>query len=78
MPNIKIYTTPVCTYCKVAKDFFQKNNFSYEEVDVTADDNALNEMMSKSHQMGVPVIDIDGEVFVGFDRKGISETLRIA
>lgn len=78
MPNIKIYTTPVCTYCRVAKEFFKQNNFSYEEVDVTVDDAALDEMVNKSHQMAVPVITIDNEVFVGFDRKGISETLRIA
>lgn len=67
MKTIKIYTTPTCVYCKMAKEFFAKNNLSYEEFNVAEDQKAREEMVNKSHQLGVPVIDIDGEIIVGFD-----------
>lgn len=75
---VKIYTTPPCVYCRMAKEFFKKNNVAYEEVDVTTDDKLLEEMVKKSHQMGVPVIDIDGEIFVGFNRPDIEKALKIS
>jgi len=75
---VKIYTTPYCVYCKMAKEFFKKNNVAYEEVDVTTDDKLLEEMVQKSHQMGVPVIDVNGEIFVGFNRPDIEKALKIS
>ena len=75
--KIKIYSTPVCVYCRMAKEFFKKNNVEYEEVNVAADREAAEEMVKKSHQMGVPVIDIDGEIFIGFDRRDLEEKLGI-
>lgn len=75
---IKIYSTPTCVYCKMAKEFFAKNNLAYEDVDVTRDDKALQEMVGKSQQMGVPVIDINGEIFVGFNRGEIARALGVA
>ena len=75
---VKIYTTPICVYCKMAKEFFKKHNVAYVEVDVTTDDSLVEEMVQKSHQMGVPVIEINGEIFVGFDREGISRALKIS
>jgi len=75
---VKIYSTPYCVYCKMAKEFFKKNNVAYEEVDVITDDKFLDEMVEKSHQMGVPVIDIDGEIFVGFNRSDIEKALKIS
>ncbi|MBM3256762.1 MAG: glutaredoxin family protein [Candidatus Liptonbacteria bacterium] len=77
MANVTIYTTPSCVYCKMAKDFFQKNGVTYKELNVAEDEKAREEMVQKSHQLGVPVIDIDGEIFVGFDRAGLSEALKI-
>ena len=77
MKKVTMYTTPVCVYCKMAKEFFKKNGVSYEEKDVVADMKAQEEMIQKSHQLGVPVIDIEGEVFVGFDKEGISQALGI-
>ncbi len=62
----------------MAKEYFTKNNLQYQEVDVTKSEADLKEMVSKSHQMGVPVIDIDGEIFVGFNRGQIAKTLKIA
>lgn len=75
---VKIYTTPSCVYCRMAKEFFKKNNVGYEEIDVTTDDKLVEEMVKKSHQMGVPVIDIDGEIFVGFNRSDIEKALKIS
>lgn len=75
---VKIYTTPYCVYCRMAKEYFKKYNVAHEEIDVTKDDKFLNEMVEKSHQMGVPVIDIDGEIFVGFNRPDIEKALKIS
>ena len=61
----------------MAKEFFAKNNVSFEEFNVATDLKAQQEMIQKSHQLGVPVIDIDGKIFVGFDRRAISEALGI-
>jgi glutaredoxin 3 len=78
MKKAIIYTTPTCQYCKMAKTFFQQHNVQYEEHDVASDDKAREEMLNKSHQMGVPVIDIEGEIFVGFNQREISKALGIS
>lgn len=77
MNNIKIYTTPYCAYCKMAKEYFKSKNISYEEYDVMADIPKREEMVKKSGQMGVPVIDINGKIVIGFDRAKINEYLGI-
>ena len=77
MSNVTIYSTPSCIYCKMAKDFFTKNNVSYKELNVAEDEKGREEMIAKSHQLGVPVIDVDGEIFVGFDREGLAKALNI-
>lgn len=77
MPKIKIYTTPFCVYCQKAKNFFIENNIIYEEIDVTKNDQALNEMVKKSGQMGVPVIEINNEIIVGFDQNKIKQILNL-
>lgn len=73
--SVTIYTTPTCVYCKMAKEFFKKNNIQYTEKDVATDEKAREEMVEKSHQLGVPVIDIDGDIIVGFDRAALEEAL---
>lgn len=76
MPNtVKIYTTPVCVYCKMAKAFFDENKVNYEEVDVAASVKAREEMIAKSHQIGVPVIEVNGKIIIGFDRPRLSDAL---
>ncbi len=75
--SIKIYTTPSCVYCKMAKDFFSKNNLKYQEFDVFQDLKAREEMIEKSGQLGVPVIDVDGQIILGFDRPKLTELLEI-
>ena len=75
--TVKIYSTPTCVYCRMAKDFFTKNNVAYEDADVALDAKAREEMFSKSHQMGVPVIDIDGHIIVGFNKDVIEKALNL-
>ena len=73
--KVEIYTTPTCVYCKMAKDLLEKNNVSYIEHNVTKDMKAREEMVTKSHQRGVPVIDIDDEIFVGYNRVELEKAL---
>lgn len=77
MSKVTIYTTPSCVYCKMAKAFFKENNIFYEEKDVSTDTKAQEEMIAKSNQLSVPVIDIDGQITVGFDKPRLSELLRV-
>ena len=77
MAKITIYSTSACVYCKMAKAFFKEHNVAYEEKDVASDEKAREEMISKSSQMGVPVIDIDGQIVVGFDKEELSKLLGI-
>ena len=60
--EVKIYSTPTCSYCKMAKKFLEDNGVSYKDLNVADDITAREEMVSKSGQMGVPVVDIDGEL----------------
>ncbi len=76
-PNVTIYTTPSCVYCKMTKDFFAKHNVQYEEKNVATDLEARKEMVDKSHQLGVPVIDVGGDIVIGFDQKNLSTLLHI-
>lgn len=73
---IKIYSTTWCAYCHAAKQYFDKLGVKYQDVNVEQDMAAANEMVQKSGQMGVPVIDIDGTIIVGFDRSRIDVLLR--
>ena len=77
MSKITIYTTSTCAYCKMTKAFFKEHNVTYEEKDVANDHALAEEMVKKSGQMAVPVIDIDGKILVGFDKEGLSELLNI-
>ena len=70
-----IYTTPTCVYCKLTKEFFKQNNVDYKEVNVAQDEQAAMKMIEKSGQMGVPVIEIDGKIIVGYDKEAIKEAL---
>ena len=77
MSKVIIYTTPYCTYCKMAKEYFKSKGIEYEEHDVMADVAKREEMVKKSGQLGVPVIDIDGKIVMGFDKPKINEYLGI-
>lgn len=75
MAKVTIYSTPTCGYCKLAKEFFTENDVAYEEFDVSTDEAKRTEMIEKSGQMGVPVIYVDDEMTVGFDKEKLSELL---
>lgn len=77
MINIKIYSTPTCPWCKKAKAYLDEKGIAHESVDVSSNEAARKEMIDKSGQMGVPVIDIDGQIVVGFDKGKIDELLKL-
>ncbi len=73
MPKITIYSTPWCGYCKQAKEYFQTKGWEFTEKDVQADTVAREEMINKTGQLGVPVIDVNGKIIIGFDRPKIDQ-----
>lgn len=73
--TVKIYSTSTCPYCVRAKQFLKENNVSFEDIDVSTDTQKAQEMIRKSGQMGVPVLDIEGEIIVGFDKEKIKNAL---
>jgi len=75
--SVKIYSTPTCPYCIRAKQFLKENNVNYTDIDVSGNQDAAQEMIKLTGQMGVPVIDIDGEFIVGFDKEKIKKALNI-
>ena len=77
MVKVKVYSTDTCPYCNMAKDFLKENDIEFEEYNVAEDEDARNEMLTKSGQMGVPVIMIDDKIIVGFDKEGIKKALDI-
>ncbi len=77
MPKVIIYSTPSCVFCKMAKVFFQANKVEYTEKDVATDIPARQEMIEKTGQMGVPVIDVNGKIIIGFDKAKLTELLHL-
>ena len=73
--KVKIYTTPSCPYCQMAKEFLERRGVKFEEVDVQANRAAAIEMIQKSGQTGVPVIEIDDKIIIGFNQTKILEAL---
>ena len=73
--KVTMYSTPWCVYCKMAKKYFNENKIEFTEHDVAADEKARDEMVKKTGQMGVPVIDIDGEFTIGFDQMRLKQLL---
>ena len=75
--NVTVYSTPTCPFCLRAKQYLKDNNIQFTEHDVGANPDKAQEMISKSGQMGVPVIDIDGKIVIGFDKDKIKSELGI-
>jgi len=75
--KIRVFSTPTCPYCVTLKEFLKEKGFEFENIDVSQDQKALDEMVEKSGQMGVPVIDIGGQFIIGFDREKIDKLLNI-
>ncbi len=74
---VKIYSTPSCVYCKTLKEYFKKHKIEFQDIDVSKDEKELEKMIKDSGQMAVPVIDIDGQIIIGFDKAKINELLKI-
>ncbi len=73
--KVTIYTTDACHFCHMAKEYFKENKIEYSEKNVQTDEAARNEMIEKSGGMSVPVIDIDGEILIGFDKSKVEKAL---
>lgn len=74
-PRVIVFSTPTCTYCNAAKRYFREKGVRFKDVDVSRDPAASRDMVRRSGQMGVPVIDIGGKIVVGFDRPKIDRYL---
>ncbi|MCD6410653.1 glutathione S-transferase N-terminal domain-containing protein [bacterium] len=77
MPKIKVYSTPTCPYCQLLKEYLKEHNIDFEDVDVSKDQAALQELQEKTGALAVPVVDIDGEIIIGFDKPKIDQILNI-
>jgi len=75
MKKVIVYSTQSCPYCHMVKDFLKEKGIDFEDVDVSVDHKRAEEMIEKSGQMGVPVIDIDGRIIIGFNKPKIEEAL---
>ncbi len=76
-PKVLVFSTPTCSYCNLAKKYFREKGIKFTDVDVSRDQAAARDMVRRSGQMGVPVIDIGGKIIVGFDRPKINSLLGI-
>lgn len=77
MSKIIVYSTDTCPWCDKVKDFLKQNKVKFEAIDVGKDRAKAKEMIEKSGQMGVPVIDVDGEIVVGFDVERLKRLLKL-
>ncbi len=73
--TVRIFTTPTCPWCAKAKEYFKSKRIPYTELNVLEDMPARQEMINRSRQMGVPVIDINGALIIGFDPEAIEKAL---
>lgn len=73
--EVKIYTSPTCLWCKKLKEWLKKNKVAFQDFDLSEEEKYRDEVIERSHQMAVPVIDIDGKIIVGFDEKQLEELL---
>ncbi len=76
MTKIKIYSTPTCVFCKQTKEFLKEKKIPFEDIDVSKNRKAVEELVKKSGQLGVPVIDIDGKIIIGFDQDAIEKAIK--
>ncbi len=73
--RVLVYTTPTCPWCNKAKSFLRERKISYKEIDVSRDRKAAEDLVRRSGQMGVPVIEIDNQIVIGFDQRRVEKLL---
>lgn len=73
--EVKVYSTPTCPYCTMVKKYLEDNSIHYQDINVAEDRAALDDIVNRSGQMGVPVIDIDGDLVIGFNQAQLKEKL---
>jgi glutaredoxin 3 len=73
---VKVYSTPTCPWCTVTKNYLKSKNIQFDDLDVSRNKEAATEMIRKSGQRGVPVLDINGNIIIGFDQDGIDRSLK--
>jgi len=76
-PKVKIYSTPTCPWCEKTKEFMKANNVKFENINVAENEKARNDMFEKSGQYGVPVVDINGTIIVGFNKEAFKKELKL-
>ena len=76
--QVTVYSTPTCPFCKKLKTFLNEQRIKFVDIDVAADDVKAKEMIAKTNQMGVPVIEIDGNCIVGFQEEKIRKALNLS
>lgn len=74
---VKIYSTPTCMYCKTLMEYLDNHKIEFINIDVSKDKVEMEKMIKDSGQMAVPVVDIDGEIIIGFDKVKIDKLLKI-
>ncbi len=75
MANVKVYSTNTCPWCVRVKEFLKEHNVEFDDLNVQEDQNAFKEMVEKTGQRGVPVVDIDGKIIIGFNEEAIRKLL---
>lgn len=77
MPIVRVYTTVACPYCYTLKEFLKEHNIEFEDIDITKDEKVKDDIIKRSGAIGAPIIEVDGEIIVGFDRAKIVKLLKI-
>jgi glutaredoxin-like YruB-family protein len=77
MKKVKIYTAPGCPFCVLAKEYLKEKEIEFEEIDVSKDERGIKEVIEKTGQLGVPVLEIDSEIVIGFDKERIDQILNL-
>jgi glutaredoxin-like YruB-family protein len=75
--TVKVYTTPTCPYCYTLKEFLKEHNIEFEDIDISKDEKVKDDIIKRSGAIGAPIIEVDGEIVVGFDKGKIVKLLGI-
>lgn len=75
--TVKVFTTPVCPYCYTLKEFLKEKGIEFQDIDISKDEKAMEELIQKTGKMEVPILEIEGELVIGFDKTKIVNLLGI-